>query len=341
MDKKLILAVAGAGKTTYLINKLNEIESFVVITYTINNYKSIREAVMDRFGYMPKNIKIYTYFSFLYNFCYKPFERKFDSKGLIFGEIQEKRAKSSQFTYYANKKNKKIYACRLAKLCNENIINKIIERIQRYFDYLFIDEIQDFAGNDFNFIKELERCNINILYVGDFNQHTFNTSTDRNTNKNIFKIYENYIKNLCNDNLIFDNKSLIKSRRCSKSVCDFVRSKLDIEIYSYSERDSEIKELGSEEEISKVFKNDNIVKLFYRNSKEYRGKTDNWGDSKGKTYNDICVVLNKKSYKLYKENKLNELVGISKNKFYVACTRTRNNLYFVEEDKIKKYKKLV
>lgn len=339
MDKRLILAVAGAGKTTYLVDKLNEIEKFVIITYTVNNYNSIRNAIIDKFNYIPKNIKIYTYFSFLYNFCYKPFERNFNSKGLLYGKISEKKAKSSQLSYYINQNSKKVYAERLSKLCNDNIIEKIINRIEKYFQYLYIDEIQDFAGHDFNFIKSLEKCNINILYVGDYYQHTFDTSRDGNVNKNIFSSYERYIAKLSNNILFVDTNSLIKSRRCTENICDFIRNKIDIEIYSYENRDSIIKEIKDKNKIEEIIKNDKIIKLFYRNSDKYIGNTDNWGNCKGKTYNDVCVILNNNTYKLFQKNRLNELATISKNKFYVACTRSRNNLFFISEKEVEKYKK--
>ena len=70
MDKKLILAVAGAGKTTLLLNKLNENDRFLIITYTKSNYEDIKRKIVNKFSYIPNNIKIYTYFVFLYNFCF-------------------------------------------------------------------------------------------------------------------------------------------------------------------------------------------------------------------------------------------------------------------------------
>ena len=73
MDKRIIFAVAGAGKTTTIINKLSLEENSLIITYTENNFKNLKKKVIDKFGYLPENIKIYTYFNFLYSFCYKPF----------------------------------------------------------------------------------------------------------------------------------------------------------------------------------------------------------------------------------------------------------------------------
>ena len=37
MDRRIILAVAGSGKTTFLINSLNLDRRFLIVTYTENN----------------------------------------------------------------------------------------------------------------------------------------------------------------------------------------------------------------------------------------------------------------------------------------------------------------
>lgn len=338
MDKRLMLAVAGAGKTTYLIDKLNKEEKFIIITYTNNNYNSIRKAIINKFGYIPQSVKLYTYFSFIYNFCYKPFERKTDSKGLEFKRILERRVNSEKLAYYMNIKTKKLYSGRIAKLC-ERVIDKITKRIEKYTQYLFIDEIQDFAGNDFNFIKKLTKCNVNVLYVGDFYQHTFDTSRDNNVNSNIFKNYNIYIKKICDDTLILDDTTLIKSRRCSKDVCDFVRDNLKINIYSYDNRKSTIKEIKEMDEIERIMLDDNWIKLFLRQNYLYIGNTENWGESKGITYENVCVVLNPGTYNLFKSKNLINMAPSTKNRFYVACTRTRNDLYFISQEKLEKFRK--
>ena len=36
--------------------------------------------------------------------------------------------------------------------------------IEKYFDSIFIDEIQDFAGHDFNLLKSLAKVNCEICW---------------------------------------------------------------------------------------------------------------------------------------------------------------------------------
>ena len=73
MDKKLILAVAGSGKTSYIIRELNLEKRCLIITYTINNTKNLKNEIIKKFGCFPENINLYTYYNFLYSFCFRPF----------------------------------------------------------------------------------------------------------------------------------------------------------------------------------------------------------------------------------------------------------------------------
>ena len=58
MDKSVVFAVAGSGKTTRLVAALDEVRRFLLVTYTEANYNNLRAKVIERFGYMPPNIAI-------------------------------------------------------------------------------------------------------------------------------------------------------------------------------------------------------------------------------------------------------------------------------------------
>ena len=81
MDKTLILAVAGAGKTTEIINNIKKDDKTLIITYTENNYNILKNNIIKKFKGIPDNIKIYTYFTFLYRFCFLPLKKGFKVKG--------------------------------------------------------------------------------------------------------------------------------------------------------------------------------------------------------------------------------------------------------------------
>lgn len=343
MDKTLILAVAGAGKTTEIINNIKKDDKTLIITYTENNYNILKNNIIKKFKGIPDNIKIYTYFTFLYRFCFLPLKKGFKVKGLDFNSNPNKYIKAKDINYYYNRVSKKMYHNRLAKICSDYFIDDIIKRIEKYFNYIYIDEIQDFASHDFNLLLNLIKTNCNILLVGDFYQHTFDTSRDGNVNSNLYNDYDNYINKIKNSdsNIKVDTLNFLKSKRCSKQVCEFITEYLKIKIESYNNHDSIIREIDDENTIEKIANNDNIVKLFYQNSKKYDMKNkDNWGNSKGNTYINTCVVLNKNSYEKYKKHKLNELPFSTKNKLYVALSRATNDVYIINEKYLDKYKKI-
>lgn len=343
MDKTLILAVAGAGKTTEIINNIKKDDKTLIITYTENNYNILKNNIIKKFKGIPDNIKIYTYFTFLYRFCFLPLKKEFKVKGLDFNSNPNKYIKAKDINYYYNRVSKKMYHNRLAKICSDYFIDDIIKRIEKYFNYIYIDEIQDFASHDFNLLLNLIKTNCNILLVGDFYQHTFDTSRDGNVNSNLYNDYDNYINKIKNSdsNIKVDTVNFLKSKRCSKQVCEFITEYLKIKIESYNNHDSIIREIDDENTIEKIANDDNIVKLFYQNSKKYDMKNkDNWGNSKGNTYINTCVVLNKNSYEKYKKHKLNELPSSTKNKLYVALSRATNDVYIINEKYLDKYKKI-
>lgn len=343
MDKRIILAVAGAGKTTTIINKLSLEENSLIITYTENNFKNLKKRVIDKFGYLPDSIKIYTYFNFLYSFCYKPFlTNRLKSKGINFKqEIPEysKRVKDTNRLYYRDKTNR-LYHNRIAKLlAKADVIENINKRIEKYFNNMFVDEIQDFGGHDFNLLNFLTQANVNINFVGDFFQHTFDTSKDGNVNQNLYNDLAKYIKRFEQMGLIIDTRSLGKSYRCSSTVCNFVKEKLDVNIESHNDNTTNISYIEEISEIKEIFENNSIVKLFYQNSNKYNCFSMNWGKSKGQDhYNDVCIVLNASTLKKYKENNLLSLPASTRNKLYVACTRCRGDLYLVDEKLVRNYK---
>ena len=42
MDKKVIFAVAGSGKTTYIVNSLSKEKRTLIVTYTIANCENLK-----------------------------------------------------------------------------------------------------------------------------------------------------------------------------------------------------------------------------------------------------------------------------------------------------------
>ena len=339
MGKRLMLAVAGSGKTTYLISLLNLEQRFLLVTYTRNNYEHLKRSVIRKFGYFPDNIKVLKYFQFVYSFCYKPFcglDKK--TNGICFKLPPEhSRYRLGTDEFYRTKSGR-LYHNRIAHYCSTKCADGIKVRLDKYYDYFLIDEVQDFAGHDFNLLLNIlpDRCE--TICVGDFFQHTYDTSLDGNVRSSLYKKLRPYIKEWEKVDVEVDTSSLAKTRRCSNEICEFVTG-LGISIESTGEAKGSVFLVDDELACEEIINNSLIPKLFLRDSGKFYCAGLNWGASKGMDhFVDVCVVLNKSSFDLYKKDKLNELNPQTKNKLYVACTRAHRNLYVMSYKWLEKYK---
>lgn len=337
MDKRVIFAVAGSGKTTYLVNQLNESERFLIVTYTTNNVQNLRLGIIDKFGYFPVNIQLYSFYSFLYGVCYKPFlHDELRTKGINYSPNPNRFVKSNKREYYIDKYDR-LYSSRISKLLIEtDQCENVAKRISKYFDQMLIDEIQDFGGHDFNLLKHITKADVSMKFVGDFFQHTFDTSRDGRTNSNLHNDFTNYSQEFNSMGVTIDNSTLSKSYRCSPSICEFITNKLGISIDSHKHDSAVVEFIEDADRAREIFNDDSIVKLFFREHYNFPCYSKNWGDSKGENiYFNVCVVLNKTTMKHYKEDNMNELKPTTKNKLYVALSRARNNLYLISEEQLK------
>ncbi|MED1065788.1 UvrD-helicase domain-containing protein [Bacillus paralicheniformis] len=330
MDRKLnnkivINAVAGSGKTSYIIDQLSiDTKKILIITYTTANQENLKERVINKFGCRPSNIFIYGYFEFLLRFIIKPL-CPYTVRDICFENPQNYRNPNP----FTNNKSK-IYANRMAKYILENLAG-FKNRIERYFDEVYIDEMQDLASDDFKWMLSLSDLDIPVTLVGDFYQFTFASSRRGNHLKNLYKDFSTYKKMIEMAGFKFDETTLIKSHRCTSSVCNFIKERIGIDIESAKNNSSVIRLITEGEEIKKILENKKIKKLFYRDSKKYNVDGDNWGNSKGMTFEHVCIVLNDTTYKKYDKNELNQLAPQTLCKFYVACTRTSGDLFFIKE----------
>ena len=345
MDKRLILSVAGSGKTAYVVNLLNKNQRFLIVTYTDNNYANIRERILLKFnGIWPTNVYVYTYFKLLSDLFYKPlFSCVHKYTGLEYNLKPPLKIRSDCWSFYVTKYNK-FYSNRLAGLLSlPNYLPEVIKRLEKYFDYFIVDEVQDLAARDFNFLERLMTAHLNMIFVGDFYQHTYDTSSDGNVNKSLFENEIKYKDRFRKQGIKVDEETLRKSWRCPESVCVFIRTKLGIKIESErSDESSFIGIIDDEQKINEIIGDPTIIKLHYQNSLKYGINHKNWGDSKGEDcYEDVCVLLNKNTYKAFMNETLNQLSPSTRNKLYVAITRSRHNVYFIEENKACKFMKEV
>jgi|CXWL01.1.fsa_nt_gi superfamily I DNA/RNA helicase len=254
MDKRVIFAVAGSGKTKYIIDSLSLEKRFLIVTYTNNNLRTLRRRVLSKFGYHPSNVFIYSYFSFLYSFCYRPFfSLKFKTKGINFKPNLNRGLRLSDLRYFFDG-HRRLYSNRIAKFLEaQGVLADVNSRLEKYFDVLLIDEVQDLAGHDFNLLKSISQASLDIIAVGDFFQHTYDTSRDGNVNSNLHEDYDSYKDKFKDMGLSVDIESLIASHRCSPTICDFISKEMDVEISSARSDNTNIYLVENQEHADEIF----------------------------------------------------------------------------------------
>jgi hypothetical protein len=340
MDKSVIFAVAGSGKTSLVIERLSLDQRALIITYTENNHRHLRNKIIQKFGTIPSNITLMTYFSFLHGFCYRPLmQLKIGSRGLTFRRPPDRQIPLTDIARFRDG-SRRLYHNRLAKFLQlRGCVPAIKARIERFYDCVYVDEVQDFAGHDFNLLLDISKAKAGMTFVGDFYQHTFDTSRDGAVNGTLHDDMAKYEKRFRDAGIAVDKTTLGRSWRCATSTCDFISTKLQIAMGSHVERAGEIVTVLEQAQANALHADPSVVKLFLQEHGKYGCYSQNWGASKGMDhFEDVCVVLGLEAWKRYQAGNLHEAKPQTRNKLYVACSRARGKLFFVQDKLFKAFK---
>lgn len=349
---KLIIAAAGAGKTTYLVNEaLKKTENVLITTYTEANEREIRKKFIDLNGYIPKNITIQTWFSMLIQHGAKPYQHHLTDKkinGMILVSEQSalKYRTTKGFPVYFKEevidkhfftKEYKIYSDKLSKFvirCDEKSSGAVITRLSAIYKDIFIDEVQDLAGYDLEIIKLLFLSDSSITLVGDPRQVTYLTH-----NENKYKKYQDgkikeFVENECSKiDVEIDDTSLNCSYRNNEIICAY-SSSLYPEYNVPSSNQNEKVEHRGIFFVKEVDINDYLEKyqpLQLRNSKQTKVNTNfsamNFGESKGLGFDRVLIYPTKTILNWILKGKA--LKPITCSKLYVALTRAKHSVAIV------------
>ena len=366
MDKRVILAVAGSGKTYYLCNNLDPEKKNLVLAFTHENVGNLLSELVKAYGKVPELTSVMTFDAFMYRLLLKPYEYsipiffdcEFVSKGITTinaPSISISRGKRNfSNPNYVSKdclehyvtETGYYYCDRLAELIlqvkigKEKLVSHACKKLNDFFDGIYIDEFQDYRKYDYDLLMKLTKYMNYILLVGDYYQHSVsgtNNSGRPFSNKKTIISYNEFITTLEHQKFEIDNHSLSYSRRCSVEVCDFVRDRLGIEIYGNKERDGKIIIVKDIEEARKIIEDNGITKLVYQNATKCPYYAVNWSYSKGDTMKSTCVILGSTTEVLLDfKQKCNKIAPSTLNKLYVALTRATGDVYIISSKIMKK-----
>lgn len=193
-NNKLIIAAAGSGKTTYLIDEALRTNgnNLLITTFTETNEHAIKEKIVSKRGCIPTNVTVQTWFSFLLQHGVRPFQKAMHNDihnvdiGFCFvseqsGKKMDRNLKPILYNghplywseadfnkhYFTNRF--KIYSDKISKFVvesNRKTEGAIVDRISRIFTHIYIDEVQDLAGYDLELLKLFFKSRMDVLLVG-------------------------------------------------------------------------------------------------------------------------------------------------------------------------------
>lgn len=360
MAKKVILAVAGAGKTYHICHEIDPTKRNLILAFTHENIHNIQKELCNAHGCVPELTTVSTFDSFVYHQLILPYEPsiaehfgcpKFVSRGICIIDPPPKTIKNTKGKPVANPLYKKkdrlahyvtmrgqYYCATLSELVlqvkknRESLIKRVAARLNLFYDCVLIDEFQDFREYDYELIIALAKELHDVILVGDYYQHSVSATNNSGKpfkNKAGDVSYEAFIEELKSAGFEVDLSTLDKSRRCSSEVCEYIDKKLGINITSCGENVGSV--IWVSENAIEILEDQHIVKLIYKNSASYRFRAINWSYSKGDTMDSVCVILTKDFEKLSDEQFSSKgISGSTLNKLYVAMTRSRGNLYLMK-----------
>lgn len=340
---RLVIAGAGTGKTTLLLNEAVEhceSKNVLYLTYTDQNAREFEKAVTERIGYQPRSITIMTWFSFLLVHGVRPFpapgfshridRMRFD-QGIPCRIANVKRGDEN---YYCPAPGV-VFRSRLsdlAALCDQEWGGEVINRICGIYDLILVDEGQDFAGYDYDLLLALMRSCENMTIVGDPRQQTYRTNNGpiHSGCSNVFEFFNK-------QRFPIDDTSLSVSYRCSNEII-CLANKL------FPELPKVVATKGSDDisggRVYKVKRSEfdtwvqshNSTPTILRYNKLIKVpdgyRVMNMGDSKGLTLGDVAIIPTPGMRKWIMDKPVN-LKDSTRAKLYVAITRASGDLIFL------------
>ncbi|AWC90561.1 hypothetical protein AM370_17090 [Serratia marcescens] len=362
---KLIVASAGAGKTTFVVSdalkKSDEGAIVLITTFTEACKDEIFKKIITERKCIPANIHVYTWFSLLIQHGVRPYQGKlfqFDVKGMILcngrsGLRYKNKAgipvywgEGGHFKNHYFDGENRVYSDKLAKLvirCNESSGGLVFSRLARCFTDVYVDEVQDLACYDLEILSEMFSSGANITLVGDPRQATYSTTSGRKNERykkaNIVNFFLD--KDM---GVEVDNKTLVENHRCHKEICEFSNAVYPQDKFpDYHPAISHVNGGAEHEGVFALSSKDVLDYLEKFQAVQLRDsiKTKvneeylvyNFGKSKGLTFDRVVIYPSAPMVNWFKDRNF-DLAQAARAKLYVALTRPRKSVAIVFEPKV-------
>ena len=339
---KVVVASAGSRKTTMIVEEAIALvgKRILITTYTHENLDQIRSYLIEKCGHVPKHIVLLSWFSFLLQEGIRPYQSFVTEKSriasILFKDMPSgtKYAPKNNLDRYYLANSGDIYRDRVSDFvctCDERSGGLIVRRLEKAYDHIFIDEVQDLAGYDLTFLEKLFQSALPITAVGDPRQGTFSTNNSGKNKK--FKrsgIFDWVLQHSGSGLITMEEKN--DSFRCNQVICDFA----DVLFQDFNKTKSMNGTTTGHDGIFMIKKPEvptyfesykPVVLRWNKQSDTMNLPAFNIGASKGRNY-DRVLIFPTGPMKAYLKSRNLDHVG-DRSKLYVAVTRARYSVAFV------------
>lgn len=348
----LIIACAGSGKTTHLVSRALAHQRnlrTLIVTYTNQNRSIIEDRLHEKMGCIPSWLVVDTWYSWMLRDCIRPYSKVLFSmavNGLFF---QKEGSPRWQHDRYLTESDSRYFmtttglahpdrAAKFAVRIDERSAGKVVARLKKIYDVIYIDEVQDLAGYDLDLIGRICSAGIRLEMAGDPRQATYATHSEpRNQSyrgKHIGKFFQDYYS----DHVQVDESTLSVSHRCCAEICAQASRLFEGE---FPEMITGNHELTSHDgisfiapsEIESYLRKYQAIQLRYNATSRHVSQSHpvmNIGVSKGATFSRTVLFLTKDMINWMRGQNV-ELKEQTKAMLYVALTRARHSAAIVEE----------
>lgn len=312
----------------------------LITTYTDENQRHILRRIEQKVGVIPDNITVMGWFTFLISQCVRPYQRALTGEPFMIGGLNFK----GQRNRFTKKTNLGYFIDRNADLYRDGVsdfaveINKktsgaVVQRLERIYSHLLIDEVQDLVGYDLDVLDLLLSSRINLTLVGDPRQHTFATNLGARNKKYRGPGLAQWFTER-EDQCTLETRN--HSYRCNEAICNFA-DRIFPNLPPTSS--CEVPASGHDgvftvpANLLRDYLNAHgpATALRYDRRADTRGLfAMNIGVAKGSTHDRVIIFPTKPMLAFLKDGDASKLS--SPEKLYVAVTRARFSVAFVVPD---------
>ena len=341
----LVIASAGSGKTTFLVDEAlsRPDKKIAVLTYTNNNINEIKKKFYKKHGGIPKGVDVATWFSFLLHECSRPYQRSVYPRRRV-RTIYFPKGRSPCWENYSDteryyfRDGDEIYSDKISRFvidCETKSNRLVTKRLADIYDEIFIDEFQDLAGWDLVLLEVFMEAGIRMVIVGDPRQCTYTTNNAAKYSQyrgvrvlDLVRKWEE--NNLC------QIRNCARSYRCNQKICYFADM-----LWPNMEKTISHNSIPTGHDGIFVVSKNNVheyIKCFSPTLLRYDRKTKetygysalNFGNSKGLEFDRVLIIPHGPIKNYLKSGDVNDVSG-SLEKFYVAVTRAKHSVAFLND----------